>query len=322
VDLVTSPLMGYRAAAIRIANQFQDLELRAASRASTGLGPEDTLARGEGDRGRVHESGEPAFVPRLEEEPALRSRPWTRELGATSVYCLPLRAASRSVGTLSVLSAEENPFPPDERSFLATLAHHLALALENLALYENLEGLRRVSEALLSSGSLDAILRVCWSTPAETIGADPVVLYLYRRDEDRFELPPLVVGEVHDTAALAEAVTVAHAARRLLAAGASVFPGERDQRGDGRLRPPGGIASAARMLLLAGANPWACSSQLPSSRGFTAAGKGLLYSFANEASLAIRTARLVRVENARDRAPGHLRALAPAAILEVDGGAG
>jgi len=68
-----------------------------------------------------------------------------------ALLCLPLMVEDRCFGAFSMAFTHARPFTPDERRFLATLAHHAAQALDRARLFEEAErvqaSLRFLSEA-------------------------------------------------------------------------------------------------------------------------------------------------------------------------------
>lgn len=318
-EALCGPLGGHRAAVVRLANQHQELEVRGACPAGVADMPHPTLERGEGVAGRAYREGAALHVPDVTAEPDFVSVEWARSHGLVSLYCLPLQSASGTIGTLEVYGSDEGGFPEEERRTLDTVAQHTALAVENLRLYADLEALRQATETQLSAGELDEMLLSVMEEGASAVGADPVVLYVYDAARGEFERPTMVVGQVRHQSALWEPVGEGHAASRVLRGGAPLFLEDVSSEPPESFVVREGIASAARIPLLAGGEPLGVLFfNFRHPRSFTPRLKGLMESFAAALALAIRTAKRVEARTRQvERFAAYVHS-APVGICEVD----
>ena len=108
---------------------------------------------GRGPTGKAVADAAPVEVPDVFADPVLRE--WwepARELGFTSMICLPLEVRGSAEGALSFYFAAAHDFTPDERRLLGLIATQLAATAEKAHLIEDLRGanqtLRRQNEEL------------------------------------------------------------------------------------------------------------------------------------------------------------------------------
>jgi PAS domain S-box-containing protein len=101
-----------------------------------------SFARGEGIVGRVWESGKPAFIPDIAEEPAFLRRNLAATEGAMALLAFPIALDGRPLGVLELFRRE--PDAPDEGlvAMLSSIASQLAQFVERV----RVEGVLRESE--------------------------------------------------------------------------------------------------------------------------------------------------------------------------------
>lgn len=93
----------------------------------------EAMRRGETIWGNRRESWAPTGgVP-----PIHPDRPWTDD--TVSAIFVPLRAAGKTVGCLSVQSSREDAYDPDEVELVSAIGHFLAVAVANRRMFEFLE---------------------------------------------------------------------------------------------------------------------------------------------------------------------------------------
>jgi signal transduction histidine kinase len=95
----------------------------------------DLLKPGEGFSGRVVESGEPLVVRNLPGDPRL-TRSIVAEAGFFSVAVAPLISRGRILGTLFVISRDEDAFSPGDVQLLTALGDQIGVAIENARFFE------------------------------------------------------------------------------------------------------------------------------------------------------------------------------------------
>src|SRR5436305_6604746 len=76
----------------------------------------------------------------------------TRSLGLTSYICVPLVARGRSLGALTLATAESGRlYTTDDVAFAEDIASRAALAVDNARSYEQLEEANRVKDEFLAT---------------------------------------------------------------------------------------------------------------------------------------------------------------------------
>lgn len=139
---------------LELASMFQPGLARRLSAAE--LREADRVLLGEGLHGRVAESGQPVFLPVVDEErlkaqlpPAHRA--YVERHGLVSAAVVPLRASGRVIGTLGVARFRGSAHLTEEdAALIQELADRAALALENAQLYDDIRASVRVRDDFLS----------------------------------------------------------------------------------------------------------------------------------------------------------------------------
>lgn len=187
---------GYRLAWIGLAQDDGAKTIRPSAHAGFEEGYLESLhltwadtERGRGPTGRAIRSGEPEIAQNIRTDTAFE--PWRKEAmvrGYASSAAFPLRAHDKVLGALSIYSAEEDAFHPEEVGLLQELADDIAFGIHTLRLRASRERLQQ--ENLLAAGHLrDALIG--------TIGA--VALTVEKRD-------PYTAGHQQRVAQLAMAI--------------------------------------------------------------------------------------------------------------------
>ncbi len=117
--------------------------------------------------------------------------------GEESLVFAPLRYLDRSLGVLSIQHTELFHFDEEDEQILQLLANHVALALNNINLLEDLHTVM-ASEQLLTQhlGHGEALLNMVAKQIFDTTKADIVTLFPYSREQDKFKLPPILKGDL------------------------------------------------------------------------------------------------------------------------------
>ncbi len=104
------------------------------------------LSPGEGYAGLVAQTGEPILTHSLANDERFLSQR-VRELGFQSLYALPLRRGERVTGVLAVGARDARALTsPDELRLLEIMAEHIAVAVENARLHEEVRTLATLTE--------------------------------------------------------------------------------------------------------------------------------------------------------------------------------
>jgi K+-sensing histidine kinase KdpD len=137
---------------------------------------------GVGITGMVAKEGRSWRVGNVIEEPAY----WAFDPVTQSELCVPVKMGDRVVGVLNTESTQMDAFTEADERLLATVAGHLALALENARLFDaerhlssDLEALRQASLHLNSSLELEPVLETTLGEALQLVAADFSQIYLY-----------------------------------------------------------------------------------------------------------------------------------------------
>ncbi|MGE5264979.1 MAG: GAF domain-containing protein [Acidobacteriota bacterium] len=90
---------------------------------------------GNGVSGWAAEQGEPVYVPDTQADPRYISA----NPGMRSELCAPLKAGDRVIGIVNAESAQPNAFGEQDLRFLTTLAGQVAIAIQNVRLFEDVQ---------------------------------------------------------------------------------------------------------------------------------------------------------------------------------------
>ncbi len=100
------------------------------------------------------------------------------EFGLRSLCALPLSTAHRKLGSLVLVSSEENAYSDEEQKFLSLVANQIAVALESARSHEQLRLLLEVTNRVVSKLDLRELLKEIVSGVRHVIGADAVAVIL------------------------------------------------------------------------------------------------------------------------------------------------
>ncbi len=128
---------------IWIVDKTDTLHLRAQQGFDRELGRELTsFATGEGLLGQVQATGQPIAIRNISEAPLL-ARVIVKARALHAFAAVPLHIHGRNLGVLGVFSRSAQPFSPEALSLAASIAQQIALTLDNMALFEQVEGQAR-----------------------------------------------------------------------------------------------------------------------------------------------------------------------------------
>jgi GAF domain-containing protein len=268
---------------------------------------EDPWPMSEGIAGRVARTGEVALVSDVSRDPD-----YVAVIGETrSQLSVPISREDLVIGVLTLESPQLSGFDEDDLAFVARLADHAAIAIENARLYNatqqglleieqrahRLAVINRVSALLSASLDLPAITRIIVTEMARITGVDQCRLVLF--DEEKGYgtvqaeyVPTPDAADVHIPMADNPAYETLRDARRPLVIA--------DARSDSALviMSPLLKRSEARSMLLV---PLVVRDQLVglislettrASRTFSPAEVELCQTLANQAAIAVANARL------------------------------
>jgi GAF domain-containing protein len=114
-----------------------ELILRATQHLSPAYREKPALKVGEGIVGLVAQTGQPLAVLDVSADTRYRHASVARQVGLSSLLCVPLTVRHRAIGVLNCYTAEPHRFTDDEVSLFSTLANQTALAIENARLVTN-----------------------------------------------------------------------------------------------------------------------------------------------------------------------------------------
>jgi GAF domain-containing protein/anti-sigma regulatory factor (Ser/Thr protein kinase) len=172
-------------------------------RATRGLNPAAvgriSLALGEGITGWTAQYGKPVAVadswkdPRFAHVPALMEEPYHGWLSVPIILFRANEAANKLIGVLDIEMREIKEFSPEEVAFAETVAGQIAIAIENARLYgltderlrekvEQLQVLQRVTASLVSSLDLGEVMSYMARQAAKITGTD--MAGIFQLDEE------------------------------------------------------------------------------------------------------------------------------------------
>ncbi|MCG3115295.1 MAG: GAF domain-containing protein [Candidatus Manganitrophus sp. SA1] len=123
-----------------------------------------TLRPGQGVLGEVFEKEKLIFVPDVRKDHRLVYRDETERSGITSMIGIPLMVKGKAIGVIGLFcpkSVEAGRIQQERLDFLTTIASQVAIAIDNVKLYQDLEQkvteLRRLQGQLIQTEKLSAI---------------------------------------------------------------------------------------------------------------------------------------------------------------------
>ncbi|HEX8501807.1 MAG TPA: GAF domain-containing protein [Pyrinomonadaceae bacterium] len=132
---------------------------------------------------RMLKQDRPYAVPDVTKDDLFRDRPFILRERVVSVCAIPLKARDHRVGVMFVNYRTPHAFPDDEIAEAVLFADTAAVAIHNVLLHGEQQGLVELSERLLGAPDLDAALDHAVNSAADSLGADFVAIVLL--DEDR-----------------------------------------------------------------------------------------------------------------------------------------
>lgn len=111
-----------------------------------------------------------------------------------SLIFVPLVFRDSPLGVISVQQLPPNAYSDGDQIVLELLAHHVALALHNLRLFENLDQLNETGQRLLKDLNSDHVLGNIAEQIRETTQSDIVNLFPYSKITQSFVFPPRSSG--------------------------------------------------------------------------------------------------------------------------------
>ena len=112
---------------------------------------------------------------------------------------VPLLFREVAMGVLSIQHPQPYAYDQEDLFILQLLANHIALALNNMRLYDNLSRLNEAGQVLTQQLDSAQVLQATADKIQEATKADNVVLYPYNPIAQQFIVPPRIGGEVRAT---------------------------------------------------------------------------------------------------------------------------
>ena len=115
-----------------------------------------------------------------------------------SLIFVPITLHGVSLGVLSIQHASANAYGQNDLFILKLLATHIALALHNMRLHNNLSQLNETGRLLTQQPDSEQALSITAQNILNATKADIVALYPYDARRQQFMLPPIVAGSIHE----------------------------------------------------------------------------------------------------------------------------
>lgn len=285
--------------------------------AHQGFGPQfvaaiDRLKVGEGFSGRVVQSGQPLVARDISTDPRL-TRTAVREEGLRSLACVPLQAKGKVLGVLFAVTRGYREFSDQDVQLLTSIGHQVGVAIENVRLFEA-ERWRRQQATLLAemarltSGTLDLdeVLRLTAEYAVDTFKVDHCLICLCDEQSDTLwcaiekGFPPQVAAVVKDAALRLSSRTYQVVLDELRSLSIEDLPA------DPHIDPTDAALMKLQSILVVPIEVGGrrlgvmqLGTQRPKQRHFTADEEELALAMANQAALAIESARLFKAEQRR-----------------------
>jgi GAF domain-containing protein/anti-sigma regulatory factor (Ser/Thr protein kinase) len=113
-----------------------------------------------------------------------------------AIIFLPLVFREVSLGVISLQHPQPNAYDQEDMFILQLLANHIALAIHNMRLYNNLSNLSKTGQLLTQQLESEQVLQATVDKIQEVTEADSVVLYPYEAISQRFMGGPRIAGIV------------------------------------------------------------------------------------------------------------------------------
>ncbi|MBI2858609.1 MAG: GAF domain-containing sensor histidine kinase [Chloroflexi bacterium] len=121
------------------------LRSRALAGIETGIGPASVFDIGQGPVGRAAELGEPVFVDNAPKKQPAQGKT-TAGSTLSNLACIPLLSENKTIGVFTVGTIRSNPFSGDDIRLLASTGKHIAVAIENARLHEEVQAAATIEE--------------------------------------------------------------------------------------------------------------------------------------------------------------------------------
>lgn len=248
----------------------------------------------------------------------LKTSPFIKREKIRAFMGIALRVADDVLGILYINFRMPHVFTNQEKSTIRLFSHQASNALHNARLYQRagsqisaLERLHEVGSTLTSipnkPESLGNFLRRIVQSAQSILGADLVDLYQYFQSQDRYDLPPIQIGERYDKFVIKDTIhkddviwKIVQGKRPVYTANAqkskaltSPFTVKRRDAPDNRFVVREDIKSTAAIPLVAGEEILGVLfANYRSHQAFQEQQKRLIELFASQAAIAIWNARL------------------------------
>jgi len=116
-----------------------------------------------------------------------------------SVILVPLVLRDVPLGVLSVQHQQPYIYDVEDQRILELVGNHVAVALSNMRLFDNLRLLNETGHSLIRELDAEQIFQKVVDWIRTTTKADTVILFRYSHEEEKFNpLPPLISGNLRD----------------------------------------------------------------------------------------------------------------------------
>ena len=117
------------------------------------------LTRGEGLPGRVWETGEPAWIPNVQDDRNFPRAAAAHRAGLRAGFCFPLRSARGVLGVVEFFAGEARELDPELLETMATLGDQIGVAIERRRDAEHLRAEQTRHQAMLDV-ALDCVISI------------------------------------------------------------------------------------------------------------------------------------------------------------------
>ena len=283
-----------------------------------------TLSVGEGLAGRVFETQEPLVVTDVMQDARVRNRTWFEAEGIRSAMTVPILVDGSPIGIIACMTRASREFSPEEVRLAAAVAAPAATAVRNAGLYadalqrlDEIQAFQRLTSETLSSPDLETALRTVLRETRHLLRADGAYCSLV--DAASRDVAAVVTLGAHTAEFPRYRITPGEGMSGLILAERRAMRTDAYQRDARFLRPPHleEWARAEETRAMIGAPIFDRDGQIiallsaynRSDTVFTAGDEALISGLAQQAALAIGSARAMEGERHRARET--------AALLEI-----
>ncbi|NOY68923.1 MAG: GAF domain-containing protein [Deltaproteobacteria bacterium] len=125
-------------------------------------------------------------------DPRLEHHEEKKAEGIASILTVPVMVSNRTIGILSLYTAQERKFTKDEIKFLSALAEHGGMAIERARLldriYKNAQVFLNLTNNINASLDIKKILHILTEDIARALDLKGVTIRLYNREKDTLDL--------------------------------------------------------------------------------------------------------------------------------------